>query len=465
VKAKILLIDDDVVFLKSTGAVLSLEGYSVETLDKPVAALEKLKEKSYDLVLVDVRMPGMDGITFLNEARKIDPDLVVVMMTGHGSVMEAVKAMKQGAFDYIEKNWDAETRELQVRIEKALAKRKNDLENRQLKEEFLASSKIENIIGEHSSVKKLFELIERVAQTDVTVLIHGETGTGKELVARAIHAASPRRTKPMVVVNCPAFSETLLESELFGHEKGSFTGAYRQKLGRFEMADGGTLFMDEVGDIPLATQAKLLRAIQEKQFERVGGTDTISSDVRIIAATNRNLEAMAADGKFREDLYFRLKVFVIEMPPLRDRKSDIPILAEHFLNRYNRKFAKTVKSVSGELLQKMTDYPWPGNIRELEHAIQIGVLMEDSDTLTQLEFSKNLTSSPQRASAVSIPSTDGNYDDFVLASSRQYILDLLKTNDGNVNKAADKSGMNLKTFYRKMKECGIEKDDYKGFKK
>ena len=454
-KAKILIVDDDQNFLTLTRALLEQEGYEIDAEREVDRALAWVREKSYDLIIVDLRMPDINGFEFMEECKKIDPGLVVLLVSGHGTIKDAVYAMSLGAFDFIEKSWDPESRELQIRIEKGLQKRRQDLEIKQLKEDESDRAKMVELIGSHPKMQKVFNSIQKVSETDVTVLIEGETGTGKELVAKAIHAASFRRDKPLIVVNCPAYSASLLESELFGHERGAYTGALTRRLGRFEMGDGGTVFLDEVGDIPMETQTKLLRVLQQRQVERVGGSQIIDVNVRIVAATNRNLENMVQQGKFREDLYFRLKGFQIYVPPLRERGSDIELLARHFIQIYNRKLNKTIQSISSELLDQIKIHEWRGNIRELMQAIEVGVLMEDSSELKHLEFSgKIVIKNEFDHSSIDL---DMPYKQALSNWEKKYFFHALKACSGNITKAAQKVGISAKTVQRKLKDHGLMK--------
>jgi Nif-specific regulatory protein len=372
-KDRILIVDDDKAFRSVTQTLLQDEGYLVDIAKSASEATTLMLERHYDLVLTDLVMPGTGGLDFLEYIKAHQPATPVVMITGFASVDSAVEAMKRGAEDYLTKPCGND--ELILKIRRALEKSRERQELLRLRDEVEQKYTFENIIGKSPSMRRVFDLIEQVAETDATVLIQGETGTGKELVAKAIHYNSSRRNQPFIGVNCAALSETLLESELFGHEKGAFTGAIKQKLGRFDLANRGTLFLDEIGDIPLSTQAKLLRVLQERQFERVGGTETIRVDIRLISASNSDLSEAIRQGRFREDLYYRLNVVPIQLPPLRERREDIPLLAAHFVQRYAGEMGKRVEGIAPSAMDVLLRYHWPGNVRELENLIERAVVL------------------------------------------------------------------------------------------
>ncbi|MDP3980670.1 MAG: sigma-54 dependent transcriptional regulator [Chlamydiota bacterium] len=459
-KSKILIVDDDQTFREAFKDFLIKRNKFVDTAKDGLEGLEMAKSQSYDLIISDLQMPGMDGITLLRHLKNIDETIVVLILTAHSTVEGAVKAMKLGAFDYIEKPWENRKEELEIKIERALEKRDNDLERKLLKKEIQERYSFHNIIGKSKPLLAVFDLIETVAASDITVFIQGETGTGKELVARAIHYNSIRKDKPLIVVNCPAFSETLLESELFGHEKGAFTGAHQQKIGRFEMADKGSIFLDEVGDIPLLTQSKLLRVLQEREIERVGGTMPIKTDVRVIGATNKDLNALVKSGKFREDLFFRLNIFPIHLPRLVERTDDIIILANNFLEKFSNKYSKKILGISDEVATKMLSYPWPGNVRELEHAIETAVLLETKTILTQIAFSgKNVSSDASAYVSEQTIDMAKTMSEVVNDAERWYLLSILKKYHSNIDMSAKQAGVSKRSFYRKMQELKISKDD------
>ncbi len=379
----LLIVDDEPNIRRVLEAVFTKDGYQVRTADNGRKALDVVAtDPNLNVVICDLIMPDMNGVEVLKAVRELNPGLSVVMITAHGTIKTAVDAMKLGAFDYITKPFDMD--EIKLVVKNALERSRLMGENVELKQELKGRYKFDNIVGQSGKMQEVYKIIERVAGSNATVLIRGESGTGKELVARAIHYNSPRAQKQFVAVSCAALPETLLESELFGHEKGSFTGATGQKIGRFELAHQGTLFLDEIPEVSPAVQVKLLRALQEREFERVGGTKTVKVDVRLIAATNRDLEQLVADGVFRADLYYRLQVIQVFLPSLRERREDIPPLAEHFIQKFNKENAKEVKFLSPEALELVMKYDWPGNIRELENAIERCVVLADptSDLIT-----------------------------------------------------------------------------------
>jgi two-component system response regulator PilR (NtrC family) len=375
--AKILIVDDETSMRNLFTIMLTKEGYDVDAAEDGVAAMSLVEKKIYDLVITDIMMPKMKGTELLKMVKEVHPETVVIMITAYASTESAVEAMKEGAYDYITKPFNVE--EIKVIIGKALERGRLERDNIFLKREMDKGYSFENIIGTSPVMHKVFDLIERVSQTKTNILISGESGTGKELVARAIHNKSQRRNRPFVVINCGGIPENLLESDLFGHVKGSFTGAISHKEGLFEVADTGTLFLDEVGELTAPIQVKLLRSIQERTFKRVGGTEDISVNVRIIAATNKDLEHEVIDGKFREDLYWRLKVIEMRLPPLRERKEDIALLAEHFLKKFSAEQGKEIKKISTYALEVLKDYSFPGNVRELENIIERSVALEHSN--------------------------------------------------------------------------------------
>jgi two-component system NtrC family response regulator len=377
----ILVVDDEKNYLLVLSAVLEEEGYEVLTAQGGHEALEIQKSSDLDLILTDMKMPAMDGIELLENIKALDPDLPVIMMTAHGTIDKAVEAMQKGAYSYILKPFDNER--LTIYVKKAVSLFQVVKENRQLRETVESQYRFGNFIGKSKPIRDVFEMIRKVAPSNATVLIEGESGTGKELVAKSIHFNSPRRNKPFVAVNCSALAESLLESELFGHEKGAFTGAVARKKGRFELADHGTLFLDEIGELSQNLQVKLLRVLQEKTFELVGGTRPITADIRVIAATNKTLKEEMISGRFREDLFYRLNVVRIGLPPLTQRKEDIPLLVNHFIDKYasERKVDIPVKGIDQEVGRLFFDYSWPGNVRELENLIERVMILSPHDTI------------------------------------------------------------------------------------
>src|SRR5215469_14333494 len=381
---RILIVDDEKALLIALRGLLSKEGYQVETASSGEEALRHIETGSFHLVITDLSMDGVSGMQVLERARALDPDLAVIMITAHGSEKAAVQAMKLGAADYVPKPFDNDELRIVVRrvMETVLLRR----DHRRLLEQVQGTFGFEQIVGQSPAMRRVFETIDKVADADVTILIRGASGTGKELVANALHWRSPRRAKPLVKMNCAALSQELVESELFGHERGAFTGAIARREGKFEAADGGTLFLDEVGDMPVETQAKLLRVLQEKQFERVGGNQPLSVDVRIIAATNQDLEAMVKQGRFREDLYYRIKVVELRVPPLRERREDIPQMVQHFTKDACRRFGLPEKQLAPAAMRACVEAPWRGNARALKSTLEQAVILSSAAEISADEL-------------------------------------------------------------------------------
>ena len=458
---RILVVDDEKAILVALRGLFTKEGYQVETAASGDEALRRIETGSFHVVVTDLSMEGTSGMALLERARTFDPDLAVVMITAHGSEKAAVQAMKLGATDYLPKPFDNDELRVVVRraMEASLLRRDHRLLLAQMQEAY----GVEQMVGTSAAMRRVFEAIARVADTDVTVLIRGESGTGKELVANALHYRSPRRTKPFVKMNCAALSRELVESELFGHEKGAFTGAVARREGKFEAADGGTLFLDECGDMPLETQAKLLRALQEKEFERVGGNQPIRVDVRVIAATNQDLEAAVREGRFREDLYYRLRVVPLVIPPLAERREDIPLLVDRFLKDAAARFGREVKPLTGDALRACMLHEWKGNVRELKSAIEQALLLAAGPEITAADL---LGSGAPPAAALdeatgeATPRSFREAKDRVVADfERRFILDALRRHGGNITKAAEEVGMYRQNFQQKMRELGITSDD------
>ena len=387
-KNKILIVDDEKLMRVSLEDKLTKEGYAVNSLSNAVEGVKLLQSTNYDAVITDLRLPKMDGIDFLREIKKASPETVVIIMTAYGSIENAVTAMKEGAYDYVTKPFSLE--ELTIKLQKALKHKDTIAENIMLKQRVLSQYGYDNMIGRGEGMKRVFEIISTVSNRDTTILIQGESGTGKELTAGAIHYNSNRRDGPFIKVSCAALNKEILESELFGHEKGSFTGAIKTRRGRFELADGGTIFLDDVDDIPLEMQVKLLRVLQEREFERVGGEETIPVNVRVICATKKDLKKLVQEGSFRQDLYYRLHVVTVQLPPLRERKEDIPLLVTYFIKKYAVHQRVSVYSISQETLNLLLLYNWPGNIRELENVIEHAVAFCTSDTIIPRNLPGNL---------------------------------------------------------------------------
>ncbi len=378
-KPRILVVDDEESIREFLDIMLRKEGYEVTCVEDGQTAIDILKKKSFDLLISDLQMPNVTGIELLKHCRETYPDLLFMMITAFGTAESAVEAMKMGAYDYITKPFKID--EVRINIANALRSRNLEVENRVLRKELQKEYSFQNLVGNSEAMHKIFELIRKVSDSPTNVLVTGESGTGKEMVAKAIHYNSPLKDRPFVSVNCGAIPENLVESELFGHKKGSFTGAISDKDGLFEVADGGTLFLDEIGELPLSSQVRILRAIQEKTVRRVGGTEDIKVEVRIIAATNRDLEQMVQQGTFRQDLYYRLNVINIRTPPLRERRDDIPLLAGHFLQKYSERFSKQIQTISKEAMDLLKKYDFPGNVRELENIIERTVALESGATV------------------------------------------------------------------------------------
>src|SRR5579862_2207377 len=384
-KGRLLVVDDERGIVIALKGLFTKEGYEVETAESGEEALEKVKAGLFHVIITDLSMKGMSGLELLKHVRELDPACAVLMITAFGTQRIAVEAMKAGAEDYLPKPFDND--ELRMKVRKVMETQLLKREHNQLLEQVrLETGVFENMVGRSRAMMRVFETIDKVAPTDVTVLLRGESGTGKELVARAMHSRSPRANRSFVAVNCAAFSAELVQSELFGHEKGAFTGALARREGKFELADGGTLFLDEIGDMSLETQGKLLRVLQEKRFERVGGNQSLAADVRIIAATNQNLEAMAADGRFREDLYYRIKVVEVRVPPLRERREDIAPLAMHFLAEAGKQFGAPHKTLTPEAMRACVENPWRGNVRSLKAAIEQAVILSSGSEITPAEL-------------------------------------------------------------------------------
>jgi DNA-binding NtrC family response regulator len=440
-KISILVVDDELSIRESLSGWLQQDGYEVESAADGPAALAKAQETHYDIMLLDVKMPRMDGITVLKTLRESNTDTAVVVMTAHGAIQDAVEAMKLGAHDYLLKPFDLE--EMSLIIEKLVQVQTLAMENLILKDRVATISRFENLVGQSPPMLQLFETIVDVAQSDATVLLTGETGTGKELVARSIHSQSPRCYGPFIAINCGAFTEHLLESELFGHEKGAFTDASYTKKGRLEMAHGGTLFLDEVGDISIKMQIDLLRVLETREFTRVGGTVPLHSDFRVIAATHQDLQESILKKTFRQDLFYRLNVIHLQVPPLRERPEDIPLLAQYFLRRYATETNKKMDSILPEAMEAMRRYSWPGNVRELENALERAVVVGKGRQLkpTDLPF---VVGAEEEVAGLSLEDVE-----------RRYIAQVLASAKGHISNAAKVLRINRTTLYHKIKKYGL----------
>ena len=439
-EGKLLVVDDEFSVRDSLSKWFREEGYEVVTAEGANEALTRLAEQKLDAALVDIKMRGTDGIELQKRMHEIDPDLIVIMMTGYASVETAVAALKNGAYDYVTKPLDPD--EIAHLVKKAVAHKRTEKENVLLRETVAEIARPEEIVGQSAAMKKIYDAIETVGPTDATVLITGESGTGKELVARAVHQASPRRFHPLVVIHCGALTETLLESELFGHEKGAFTGAQYRKKGKFEIAEGGTVFLDEIGDISLKTQTDLLRVLQEHEIVRVGGNQQIKVDFRCVAATNKNLELMIEEGKFRPDLFYRLNVFHIELPPLRERREDIPPLVNHFVHKFSQQMNKKINRVAPAAMNLLQQQPWGGNVRELENAVERAMVVAQEPEIREQDFAFKAAAS-SNGSSQSLDEMEKNH-----------ILHVLESCNWNQSRTAEVLQIDRVTLHHKLKKYG-----------
>ncbi|MCA9446357.1 MAG: sigma-54-dependent Fis family transcriptional regulator [Candidatus Omnitrophica bacterium] len=461
--SRILVVDDDVDLLNLVSIPLRSQGFEVDSFDDPLEAEGKIPHRAYDLILTDLEMPERNGLDLLKLAKEVDPSTCVILLTGHAAVDTAVEAMKMGAFDYLKKPFP--NKELLAVIEKGLRQRELEQENRRLRSELREKYHFENLVGNAASMQKVFRMIERAGPTDSTVLILGESGTGKELAARAIHETSNRAHRRFLKVNCSALTDSLLESELFGHIKGSFTGAAADKRGLFEAANGGTLFLDEVGDTSPALQAKLLRVLQEGEIRPVGGTEDKSVDVRVIAATNRDLKGRISEELFREDLYFRLNVVSISLPPLRERKDDIPLLIHHFLQKKTAE-SESIPTLGLEVQDALLNYSWPGNIRELENVIERATVLREAETIELRDLPHEITGGVSLQPTLKTkqegesPALQEPADKILSLQEmeRVQILKALKAAQGHREKAANLLGITRRTLYQKIKRYGIQEE-------
>lgn len=444
-RGSILLVEDEADVRDVVRDTLSFVGFAVDTAEDGVEAIEKVRETGFDLILTDLMMPRMDGLELLKRVKEFQPHINVIIMSGYGTIETAVDAMKHGATDFITK--PANSGELLVRVSRALKIKALMQENVQLRQEVRRKYSFCNIIGKSRTIQAVFSLIEKVSQSKSTVTIYGSSGTGKELVARAIHYNSPRRDKPFLAFNCSAIPDTLVESELFGHVKGSFTGAYHHKAGMFEEAKGGTFFIDEIGNTSRALQAKLLRVLQEKEIRRVGSNETIRIDIRLIAATNEDLEQKVRRGEFREDLFYRLHVIPIFLPDLKDRGEDVHLLAQHFLRMYAEQEGREVHGFSSEAMRLLTDYDWPGNVRELENAIERAIVITQNSLIKKEDLPTKILDGRQHL-------VKRAFNDLITLEElkNQYTLMVLEKTKGNKKMAAQILGINPRTLYRKKKQ-------------
>ena len=448
--AVIIVIDDEQRQRDIIKTILDDEGHETHTAPSAEKGLELIKTLIPDVVLTDLKMGGMTGVQLLDVLPEGSVKPAVIIMTAFGTISSAVEAIKKGAFDYLTKPLEKDV--IVLTVGKAVERMQLLKDNIRLQDALFGKFKMEGIVGNSQRMKEVIEVAKRVAPTSVTVLVHGESGTGKELIAKAVHYNSPRRTGPFTAINCAAIPDTLIESELFGYEPGAFTGASHRKIGLFESSDRGTLFLDEIGDLPLLTQTKILRVLQDKEVRRIGGKDSIKIDVRITAATNKDLEKEVAGGRFREDLYYRLKVVAIELPPLRERKEDIAALADFFIDKYNKEFGKRIKGPSDGALKALTDYHWPGNIRQLEFVVERAVLMSDSDTIQLSDIRGELRLSPEKGALdIEIPEEGINFEEL----EKELIKKAMAKTNNVAAKAARLLGMTYKTFWYRLEKFGL----------
>ncbi|HEY8368049.1 MAG TPA: sigma-54 dependent transcriptional regulator [Thermodesulfobacteriota bacterium] len=457
-KGRVLVIDDEADMVVNCQRLLERGGITCLTATDAEMGLKLLEDERPDVVLTDLRMPKVDGLGVLARARELDPEAVVLVITAHATVESAVAAVKAGAWDYIAKPFGVD--ELRLAVDRALRQRRLVVENRRLRDQLQSAFSVDGLAGKSTAIVQVLELVRKAARSEANILIQGESGTGKELIARAIHANSPRSAHAFVPVDCASLPENLLESELFGHERGAFTGAVRSKPGLFETASGGTLFLDEIGEIPLGLQAKLLRAIQERQVRRVGGTRMIDVDVRVVSATNRDLQAEVAAGRFREDLFYRINVIPIPLPPLRERKGDVALLAYHFLKRYAQGRERPLEGIAPEALELLERHTWPGNVRELQNVIERACALAEGPLVTPRDLPETLRASRQvRTPADAVPAVDRPLKaakaEWIRTFEQAYLVELLKQHGGNISQAARTAGIDRKTIHRLMTKYRI----------
>jgi DNA-binding NtrC family response regulator len=455
---KILLVEDKDSLRQMLSTAIRKAGYAVDEADDGNAAAEKLRKRPYQLVITDLRLPTLSGLEILNIQKEIDATIPVLLMTAYGTIEEAVSAMKQGAFDFVPKPVDIS--HLMLLIDRALDQRRLLLENLLLKEEFQRTYGIPQIIGESPAIQSVSQAIQRVAKTDATVLLTGESGTGKEVFSRAVHQLSPRREKPFVTVNCAAIPHALIENELFGHEKGSYTGAFARKIGKFEVADQGTIFLDEIGELHISVQAKVLRVIEEQAFERIGGLETIHVNTRVIAATNRDLQEQVAKKEFREDLFFRLSVIPIHIPPLRERISDVRLLAQFFVDKFSKDLHRHDLQLSPEAINALEQYSWPGNVRELQNTIERAVILSDGKKIRPADLNFAFQSKKEPESLVQHLDLSGSLTEVSARASRAAekakIKQALELSAWNKTQTAEMLEVSYKTLLNKVKEYELE---------
>lgn len=447
---KIMIVDNEQGLCRMMEAVLMDDGHAVRSFTDPLEAVELFRPGIWDLVISDIKMPGIDGLELLQRIKAVEPDIPVIMITAFATVEMSIQALRKGAYDMLTKPFEPD--ELLFRVRNALNHNQLLNENQQLRQELAGKFNFENIIGASMALQKLLEKVEKVAVRDTSVLITGESGTGKELIAQAIHHNSTRKDQPFIAINCGSIPDSVLESELFGHKKGSFTGADSDKQGLLKAADGGTLFLDEIGNLPLNVQKTLLRFLQEQEFRRIGDTESIKVDVRLISATNADLSKDVEAGEFREDLFYRLNVINLHLPPLRERRADIPLLAAHFIAEQNQKFQTSIKGLSADAQRAASEYSWPGNIRQLRNVIEACMTIETGNQIALETL----------AQFIETDGTSTDEEDYNQALGRfeiDYLRQLLRSVDGNIDEAASRAGMNMATIYRKLKKYGLRKED------
>ena len=443
---KLLIVDDEQGMRDLLSIMLRKQGYEVDVAESGEEAISRVTREEYDLLVTDISMPGLDGLTVLRRVREIAPELPTILITAYASTESAIEALKLGAYDYIVKPFDVE--EFKIVISHTLERKRLEKENRFLRDELQGQYSFEGLLGKSQKMKEIFDLVERISGTNSTILVSGESGTGKELIARAIHYNGIRKDQPFVSINCGALPDELLESELFGHMKGSFTGAFSTKKGLFEVADPGTIFLDEIGETSAAMQIKLLRVLQERRIRRVGGTEEIEVDVRVMAATNQDLEEMVAEKRFREDLFYRINVIQIRMPPLREKKEDIPGLVQHFLAKYSTIVGKRMEGISDEALACLVRYHWPGNVRELENTIERAVALETTPQIRPESLTQQIRGNGKGKMdfPVTLPNEGVNLENNLEKLRAQFMLEALERSDGVQSKAAELLGMSFRSF-------------------
>jgi len=449
----VLVVDDEKSQRNIVKTILQSAGYAVEDAANAHQAFELYRTGDFDVVLTDLKLPDTDGLSIVDQLFKIQPHGCLIIMTAHGSIDSAVEAMKKGAFDYLTKPLDRD--QILIVLKRALEKVQLLKENRLLQQQLEERFSLDNIIGHHNQMQGIFQIIKKISTSDVTVLIYGESGTGKEIIARAIHFNSQRKHKPFMAINCAAIPEPLIDSELFGYEKGAFTGAAMRRIGLFEAADKGTLFLDEIGDLSLALQAKILRTLQEREIRRLGGREQIKIDVRVVAATNKQLEAEIRRGNFREDLFYRLNVMTIQIPPLRERNTDIPALVEHFIQKYSRKVGNAVKKISHQALRFLMEYPWPGNVRQLESVIERVILLCETDCIELEDLPSEIKTKPVPITGLDLqlPVEGFSLEEF----ERELIIKTMEKNQWVIAKAAKQLGLSYKTLQYRLDKFQVKR--------